>query len=26
VFAIVICNWMALTAGFFLLIHYAVSN
>jgi hypothetical protein len=26
VFAIAVCNWMALTAGFFLLIHYAVSN
>jgi hypothetical protein len=26
VFAIAICNWMALTVGFFLLIYYAVLN
>jgi hypothetical protein len=26
VFAIAICNWMALTVGLILLIHYAVSN
>jgi len=26
VFAIAICNWMALTVGFILLIYYAVSN
>jgi hypothetical protein len=26
VFAIAVCNWMALTAGVVLLIHYAVSN
>jgi hypothetical protein len=26
VFAIAVCNWMALTAGFVLFIYYAVSN